>query len=129
MNLGAHLHTVEAMQDKARDARSHLSAARVANWTLHQREAADFCASWNEPIDFLFLDADAIAYCGYWRLLRPHLSTRAVIVADNALTHPHLLAPFVDLLEADGGFHSYLEPLDNGLLLAYARAVNANKEG
>jgi len=115
---GAHIHTVELMPEKACEARRNLTDAGFANWTLLERDAEDVCRDWNLALDFLFLDADASSYPGYWNRLLPHLSERATLVADNALTHPHLLEPFAEQVSRHQGFLCFTHPMDNGLFIA-----------
>lgn len=116
--VGAKVHTVESMPEKAREARQNLTDALFTSWELHECDAHAVCAKWNQPIDFLFLDADAMSYVDYWRLLSPHLSSRALIVADNALTHPHLLQPFIGMVSAHDAYRCFTHPMDNGLFIA-----------
>lgn len=116
--VGAHVHTVERMPEKADEARHNLTDAGLTNWTLLERDAGEVCGNWNRSLDFLFLDADAASYPGYWDRLLPQLSDRAIIVADNTLTHPHLLEPFAELLSRRQDFECFTHPMDNGLFVA-----------
>ncbi len=70
------------------------------------------------PFDAVFFDADRISAPAQLQLLLPKLAQRAVILADNALSHPEEIAPY---LEAVGGlkdFHHSIIPVGKGLSVA-----------
>jgi predicted O-methyltransferase YrrM len=126
---GGQVETVEAMHEKAVAARRNLRASELANWTLHECLAGDLLQRWRKRIDMLFLDADAEAYGSYWDELESHLSDHAVVVADNVLTHPDVLEPFVRRIRSLGTFQALVHPMDNGLLVARRRGRRATGVG
>lgn len=115
--VGARVETVELMPEKIVEAKRNLADAGYENFVLHERDAREVCRDWTGPLDFLFMDADAAAYTDYWDCLATHLSPNAVVVADNALTHPHLFHPLLTLLDRQGDFRYFVNPMDNGLLV------------
>ena len=117
-SVGAHVYTVERMREKSSKARQNLTDAGFADWSLFECPAEEVCRDWNRSLDFLFLDADAASYPDYWDRLLPRLSDRAIIVADNALTHPHLLEPFAELVSRRQDFICFTHPMNNGLFIA-----------
>ena len=75
----------------------------------------------DESVDLLFLDAERTEYAAWWphpaRVLRPG----GVLVADNALSHPHEIAPLGELLAADPRLTTTTIGVGKGELLALRR--------
>lgn len=61
--------------------------------TIKNQSGLDFFNEWpeEEPIDFLFIDADKGSYLNYLNLARPYLSKGAVVVGDNTFLFGHVL--------------------------------------
>ncbi len=113
---GGHLHTCEVVSEKVEMARRFLDRASASNVTLHNCEAQNLCRSWSQPIDLLFMDADAENYMTYWQHLLPHFQANTLVVVDNALDRALQLRPFMDKLSSDAGLDCWTAPIGHGIL-------------
>jgi predicted O-methyltransferase YrrM len=72
-------------------------------------------------VDLLFLDAERTEYASWW----PHpvrvLRAGGVLVADNALSHPHEIEPLRDLVEQDPRLTTTTIGVGKGELVAIRR--------
>lgn len=60
---------------------------------LRLGDARETLESVPDPIDFVFIDADKMAYAAYWEALVPRLPSGALIVVDNVLWSGRVLDP------------------------------------
>ena len=74
-------------------------------------------AAGDDSLDLVFLDADRVAYVGYWPDLRRAVRAGGVVVVDNCLSHADEVADFRQLVDGTDGVESVLVPLGAGLLL------------
>lgn len=75
-----------------------------------------------EPLvkfDFVFIDANKREYIEYYRLIKPHLTTGAIIAADNVNSHREKVQPFLDAIFEDKDFQSEIIDFSGGLSLSY----------
>jgi predicted O-methyltransferase YrrM len=72
----------------------------------------------SSAFDLIFLDAERVAYPGWWLHLRRVLRPGGLLIVDNATSHMEQLAPFVALVTADPEFATCLIPVGNGEFLA-----------
>lgn len=80
----------------------------------------------NKMFDFVFLDADKKNYLKYLKLLEPHLNKGATIIADNVISHKHLMFDYLDYLEKNSvdtkkqkaKYTNELIEIDQGLMLS-----------
>ena len=74
----------------------------------------------NTPrFDFVFIDANKQEYVKYFNLIKPYLTPRCMIAADNILSHAEKVKPFVDAIDVDDEFQYEILELPGGLLTAY----------
>ena len=73
----------------------------------------------DEKFDFVFIDANKREYVEYFKLVKPHLTDKAMIVADNIISHAEKVQPFIDAIDADEEFQYMIAELPGGLLVAY----------
>ena len=77
----------------------------------------DFSA--DEVFDFVFIDANKKEYVEYFNLIKPHLSKKAMIVADNILSHWEKVQTFIKAVDDDDDFQYEILELPGGILTAY----------
>ncbi len=73
----------------------------------------------SEKFDFVFIDANKREYVKYFELVKPHLTQKAMIVADNITSHAEKVQTFVDAVNADDEFQYTIVDLPGGILTAY----------
>jgi predicted O-methyltransferase YrrM len=54
-----------------------------------------------EKFDFVFIDANKREYVKYFELIKPHLTPKALIIADNITSHAEKVQTFIDAVDAD----------------------------
>ena len=72
-----------------------------------------------QKFDFVFIDANKQEYIKYFNLIKPHLSEKCMITADNILSHAEKVKQFVDAVDIDNDFQYEILNLPAGLLVAY----------
>jgi len=75
------------------------------------------------PFDCIFFDADRFSASAQLRLLLPKLTPEALLLADNALSHPQEIANYLEAVRALPDFEQMILPVGKGLSVAY-RAGN-----
>ena len=73
----------------------------------------------DKKFDFIFIDANKQEYIKYFNLIKPHLTPKCMITADNILSHAQKVQPFVDAISEDDEFQYEILNLPAGLLVAY----------
>ena len=86
-----------------------------------QGSACDVIESFapEEKFDFVFIDASKREYVKYFELIKPHLTEKALIVADNITSHAEKVQTFIDAVDADDEFQYEIVELPGGILIAY----------
>ncbi len=86
-----------------------------------QGSACDVIKSFdeNEKFDFVFIDASKREYVEYFCLIKPHLTPRAMVVADNITSHREKVQTFIDAVAADKDFQYEIIEVPGGVLTAY----------
>lgn len=86
---------------------------------LRQGDALELVAALPGPFDVVFLDADRRQYPDLLALLLPRLMPGALVLADNALSHPEEMAAYLAALTARPEFDHLVVPVGKGLSVAY----------
>lgn len=73
----------------------------------------------NEKFDFVFIDANKREYVKYFELIKPHLTEKCLIVADNIISHAEKVQDFIAAVDADDEFQYEIYELPGGILVAY----------
>jgi predicted O-methyltransferase YrrM len=109
-----------------RDPQKHLLAkenlARVgllAHADLLVGDATEVVASLTGPFDCVFFDADRISAPQQLDLLLPKLSLPALLLADNALSHPDQIAGYLARIEQLNSTSHTILGIGKGLSVAY----------
>ena len=86
-----------------------------------QGSACEVLASFdeNEKFDFVFIDACKKEYVKYFEMIKPHLTSKALIVADNIISHAEKVQDFIDAVDADDEFQYEILEVPGGILVAY----------
>lgn len=86
-----------------------------------QGSACEILASFdeNEKFDFVFIDACKKEYVKYFEMIKPHLTPKALIVADNIISHAEKVQDFIDAIDADDEFQYEILEVPGGILVAY----------
>lgn len=86
-----------------------------------QGSACEILASFdeNEKFDFVFIDACKKEYVKYFEMIKPHLTPKALIVADNIISHAEKVQDFIDAVDADDDFQYEILEVPGGILVAY----------
>jgi predicted O-methyltransferase YrrM len=69
--------------------------------------------------DAVFFDADRVSAPEQLSLLLPMLEADILLMADNALSHPEEIAPYIDAVNRLPGFLSMVVPIGKGLHIAH----------
>ena len=72
-----------------------------------------------EKFDFVFIDANKREYVKYFELVKPHLTQKALIVADNITSHAEKVQTFIDAVDTDDEFQYEIVEVPGGILVAY----------
>jgi predicted O-methyltransferase YrrM len=102
------------------DANLRRAGLRASVDLLHG-EASAIIATLPGPFDFLFFDADRVSAPTQLTLLLSKLTPGALVLADNALSHPDEIAGYLDALKAMHDFDHVVVPIGKGLSIAYKR--------
>jgi predicted O-methyltransferase YrrM len=116
--VGGRLVSLEADEKKLARSRANIAAAGLLDWVeVVEGDAFETLPRLSGPFDFVFLDAWKDDYEALFELVRPKLSPRALVVADNISSHAAVLGAYSAARQADPGLLSLTLPLDSGLEL------------
>ena len=91
-----------------------------------QGSACDVIRGFDDSVkfDMVFIDASKREYVDYFNLVKPHLTRKALIVADNIISHAEKVQTFIDAVDADDEFQYEIVEVPGGILVAYRNAIN-----
>ena len=69
--------------------------------------------------DFVLFDSVQVQPHKQMEVLLDKLADSAMVLADNVLSHPEEMSPFLSIIEAQPGFDHVVVPIGKGLCLAY----------
>jgi predicted O-methyltransferase YrrM len=117
---GGRIITIDRNPDKHALARENLRRAgfldRVELWT---GDVIEIVRQLPGPFDLLFLDADRTKFPEVLRILLPKLTPRALVIADNVLSHPEEIAEYLKLIAGLAEFQHTTVPIGKGLSIAF----------
>ena len=114
------VYTIDLSKKEQDFAKIFFKKAKLTNIKTVNSEISKAIEKWpkNKKIDFLFIDADKNNYLNYLKKLEPFLNKKAIIVADNILSHKELLNSYVDYLKNNQNYKTTLIRIDKGLLVS-----------
>ena len=118
--IGGTVTTIELSPEKAAMARANVVRSNLGA-VIEQVEGdagAWLAAAADASSDLVFLDSARSQYLGWWPDLRRVLRPGGLLVVDNATSHAHEMADFVQAVQRDGAFTTSLVPVGKGEFLA-----------
>ncbi len=115
-------HVTSIERDPAKQAMADANLRRAGlrdSITLLSGEGTELVRSLPGPFDCVFFDADRTSAPDQLALLLPKLSPGVLLLADNVLSHPDEIAPYLAAVAALPGFDHMVVPVGKGLSLAY----------
>lgn len=120
---GGHVISIERSAEKQAMARENLERAGLSGHVgLILGEATAVVRELAGPLDFVFFDADRLSAPEQVKLLAAKLAPRALIAADNVLSHPQEIAGYLKTVANLQGFDHVVVPMGKGLSIAYRGA-------
>jgi len=89
--------------------------------------ASQIVAGVDGPIDVVFFDADRFSAPEQLASLLPKLSPNALLLADNALSHPEEIAGYLAAIRKLADFEQTIVPVGKGLSIAYRPVYRATR--
>jgi predicted O-methyltransferase YrrM len=118
-HLGGRVLSLESDPKKIDAWRRNIADAGLEEWAdLVEGDAHESLAAVQDVFDVVFIDAEKEDYEGYFALARERVEPGALVVADNVLSHPEVLAQYSAARQADPTLESVTVPLDRGLELS-----------
>lgn len=119
-STGGHIISIERDSDKLSLAEANLQRAGLRERVdLLLGDATEVVSTLAGPFDFVFFDADRLSAPGQLALLQSKLLPGALVLADNALSHPDEIAGYLSAIEALPDFDHMIIPVGKGLSVAY----------
>lgn len=120
---GGHVTSIDRSAEKHRLADESLRRAGLRELVdLRQGDATSIVADLSGPFDCVFFDADRLSAPAQLSLLFPKLTPDALLLADNALSHPEEIAGYLAAVTARSDFDYMVIPVGKGLSVAYRSA-------
>ena len=117
-DFGGRVLSLEHDPAKVEAWRRNVEEAGLEEWAeLREGDAFELLPQIDDVFDVVFLDAEKDDYEELFRLAREKVEPGALVVADNVLSHPDLLARYSAARQADPTLLSVTVPLDRGLEL------------
>jgi predicted O-methyltransferase YrrM len=117
---GGRLTSIDRDAGKHAMARENLAAVDLLPFVdLVLGDATEIAARLPGPFDCVFFDADRVSAPKQLDLLLPKLSLPALLLADNATSHPDQIAGYLARLEVIEGILHTIIPVGKGLSVAY----------
>ncbi len=89
--------------------------------TLSQGDAKDYLKNSQGKFSYVFLDAEKEDYLEFFMLLKDHVSSGTVLIADNVISHKDDVLNFLEMIHEDCRVSSIILPVGQGL--AYVRWI------
>ena len=119
---GGHLTTIEFYEKRQSVAIENFKTCGVMDIiTPIQGSACAVIKEFSDDVkfNFVFIDASKREYVEYFNLIKPHLTQKCLITADNITSHAEKVQTFIDAIDNDDEFQYEILELPGGLLVGY----------
>lgn len=117
---GGRIISVDRNPDKHALARENLRRAGFLDMVdLRTGDATEVARGLAGPFDLVFLDADRRKFPEVMEVLLPKIAKRALVIADNVLSHPEEVAEYLKLISSLSDFQHTTVPVGKGLSIAF----------
>ena len=117
---GGRIVSIDRNPDKHVLARENLRRADLLDRVeLRTGDATEIARQLAGPFDLVFLDADRGKFPEQIQILLPKLASKALVIADNVLSHPEEIAGYLKLVSSLEEFQHTTVPVGKGLSIAY----------
>jgi predicted O-methyltransferase YrrM len=117
---GGQIVSIDRNPEKHILARENLRRADLLDRVeLRTGDAAEIVSQLDGPFDLVFLDADRKMFPAVMRILFPKIAPKALVIADNVLSHPEDIAEYLKLISSLADFQHTIVPVGKGLSIAY----------
>lgn len=112
--------SIDRNPDKHTLARENLRRAELLDRVeLRAGDAVEIVSQLSGPFDLVFLDADRRMFPDVMQILLPKLAPKALVIADNVLSHPEDIAEYLRLISSLADFQHTIVPVGKGLSIAF----------
>jgi predicted O-methyltransferase YrrM len=114
------INSIDRNPDKHSLARENLRRANFLDRVeLHTGDAVEIVRWLSGPFDLVLLDADRRMFPEVLQILLPKLAPKALVIADNVLSHAEDIAEYLKLISSLEDFQHTIVPVGKGLSIAY----------
>ena len=118
--VGGRIVSIDRNPEKHVLARENLRRAGLLDRVeLRTGEATEIVSQLPGPFDLVFLDADRRKFPEQLQILLPKLASKALVIADNVISHPEEIAEYLILVSSLTDFQHTTVPVGKGLSIAY----------
>jgi predicted O-methyltransferase YrrM len=118
---GGRVISIDRSREKHKLAQENLVATGLLQYVdLRLGDATEIVETLSGPFDFIFFDADRISAPRQLALLLAKLAPQALILADNALSHPEEISGYLTMVKGLKQLQQVLIPVGKGLSVAFA---------
>jgi predicted O-methyltransferase YrrM len=118
--VGGKIISIDRNPNKHALARENLRRAGLLDVVeLRAGDAVEIVGQVSGPFDLVFLDADRKMFPEVMKILLPKLAPKALVIADNVLSHPEDIAEYLKLMSSLADFQHTIVPVGKGLSIAY----------
>ena len=116
---GGRVISIEKSPEKHAMARENLARAGLENYVeLRLGDASEIARELPGPFDLVFFDADRLTAPEQLRILVPKLTPRALLLADNVVSHPDEIVGYLNAVADLSDFEHVVVPVGKGLSIA-----------